>query len=54
MGLQLCPPQINGPVAAIVAETDLSMMMIGGCFVVFLVVMIVISIVICRRINKLI
>ena len=48
-----CNIKINGPVSTLVAETDLSMIMIGGCFVVFLVVMIVISIVICRRINKL-
>ena len=48
-----CSIKINGPAATLVAETDLSMMMIGGCLVVFLVVMIVISIIICRRINKL-
>ena len=48
-----CNIKINGPVSTLVAETDLSMIMIGGCFVVFLVVMIVLSIVICRRINKL-
>ena len=45
-------PQVSGPVASLVAETDLSFIIIGACFVVFLTVMIVLTIITCRRIDK--
>ena len=40
--------QINGPVAALVAETDLSLIIIGTFGVVLLTVLIVLSVVLCR------
>ena len=48
-----CNIKVSGPVSTLVAEADMSIIIIGGSFVLFLVVMIVLSIVICRRINKL-
>ena len=45
--------QINGPVAALVAETDFSFLMFGGGLVIFVFIVITTTIVICRHNNKL-
>ena len=44
-----CAITVNGPVAALVAETDYTYLMFGGGSVVVVLVLIVVSIVACRR-----
>jgi len=46
-----CDVKINGPVAALVAETDFSFLMFGGGLVIFVFIVITTTIVICRRQN---
>ena len=50
---QKCNIKVSGPVSTLLAETDISVIIISACFLVFLVVMISLSVIICRRINKL-
>ena len=40
--------QINGPAAALVAETDFSFLLFGGAIVLLLFVVIVVSTILCR------
>ena len=44
---------MNGPEAALVVESDISFIIIGACFLVFLILMIVITVTMCRLSNKL-
>ena len=43
------PIRVNGPVAALVAETDLTLLMFGGGVVVVVFVVILVAIFVCRR-----